>query len=175
MGGPPGLSFHLWRLCNRQRACSTPRARRVKAQTGRTHHERRGGPDARGCWWSREELNLRPPDLILQGQARSQLRHSPFEQRNRHVGGACPTKCHLSNGPRMTEEILQESWTARETLSKEGRPWPRITGTKVPVRTWSDYCRDIGSSRQMVNRWHGMQRRMKGKDDPNAQAPDDRA
>jgi len=49
------------------------------------------------------------------------------------------------------EEIAQELWVAREILSIGHRP-PK-SGTKVPLKTWSQYCQDIGSSRQVVNRW----------------------
>ena len=49
----------------------------------------------------------------------------------------------------LEQNIAQELWVARELLSKEGRP---KTGTKVPV-SWDTYCNDIGSSRQVVNRW----------------------
>jgi hypothetical protein len=56
----------------------------------------------------------------------------------------------------LTTEIIQELWIAREILSVEGRP-PILskvsnTGTKVTV-TWNDYCKAIGSSRQVINRW----------------------
>lgn len=50
----------------------------------------------------------------------------------------------------LSEEIARELWIAREVLSKEGRP---KTGTKVPVLSWSQYCEDIGSQKQIVNRW----------------------
>ena len=42
----------------------------------------------------------------------------------------------------LTSEMLKELWIAREVLSKEGRP--EKTGTIVPVKTWSDYCLEIG-------------------------------
>jgi len=29
----------------------------------------------------------------------------------------------------------------------------KITGTKVPVKTWSSYCEEIGSSKKVVNEW----------------------
>ena len=51
----------------------------------------------------------------------------------------------------LTSEMLKELWIAREVLSKEGRP--EKTGTIVPVKTWSDYCLEIGSDRRVVNRW----------------------
>jgi ParB family chromosome partitioning protein len=50
----------------------------------------------------------------------------------------------------LTHEMLCELWVAREKLSKEGRP---ETGTKVPVKTWNGYCEEIGTSRQVANRW----------------------
>ncbi len=48
----------------------------------------------------------------------------------------------------LTDEMIDELWEARERLSKEGRNWD-----KSPSKTWSDYCRDIGSQRRIVNRW----------------------
>lgn len=29
----------------------------------------------------------------------------------------------------------------------------KITGTNAPVKTWSKYCQEIGSSKQVINRW----------------------
>jgi N6-adenosine-specific RNA methylase IME4 len=49
----------------------------------------------------------------------------------------------------LTEELFGELYIAREKLSKEGRNWNKSSIEK----TWSDYCEDIGSSRQVVNRW----------------------
>lgn len=53
----------------------------------------------------------------------------------------------------LTYGLAIELWVAREVLSGEkfyGNQW---SGTKVPQQTWSDYCTEIGSSRQVVNRW----------------------
>src|SRR3990167_10954204 len=48
----------------------------------------------------------------------------------------------------LTGEMMNELWIAREMLA----PAAEKAGTKVP-RSWSNYCKDIGSSRQVVNRW----------------------
>ena len=48
-------------------------------------------------------------------------------------------------------EVLEELWIARQKLSVGHRP--KISETKVPLKTWTDYCQEIGSSRQVVNRW----------------------
>lgn len=49
-------------------------------------------------------------------------------------------------------EILKELWIARQKLSvRTGRP--KKYGTKVPTYSWSGYCQDIGSSKQVVDRW----------------------
>ena len=49
----------------------------------------------------------------------------------------------------LTEELIGELWIAREMLSEPGRPWPEeINGTKVPVKTWTNYCQDIGKAMQ---------------------------
>jgi len=53
----------------------------------------------------------------------------------------------------LTQDILNELATARERLSREGRPWPKITGTNVPVNTWETYCQDIGLEKRTVNPW----------------------
>lgn len=52
----------------------------------------------------------------------------------------------------LTEEVAKELYSAREMLSTQA--WNKKTdGTKVPSPTWSEYCTDIGSSKQVVNRW----------------------
>lgn len=52
----------------------------------------------------------------------------------------------------LTEEVAVELYNAREMLST--RAWNKKSdGTKVPSQTWSEYCTEIGSSKQVVNRW----------------------
>lgn len=55
----------------------------------------------------------------------------------------------------LTIELLNELWVAREILSQNASIKPRsATGTFVPVdKNWDTYCRDINSSRQVINRW----------------------
>ena len=50
-----------------------------------------------------------------------------------------------------TVEMLEEFRRAREALSHNGRP--RKTDASAPVKTWNDYCEDVGVSRSTVNRW----------------------
>jgi len=50
----------------------------------------------------------------------------------------------------ITADIANELWIARYFLSKEGRP---KTGSKAPVLTWAEYCKKIGSSKGVVNKW----------------------
>jgi len=55
----------------------------------------------------------------------------------------------------LTLELATELWVAREVLRLTASTQPRSSvGTFVPAdKTWSDYCREIGSSRQVVDRW----------------------
>jgi len=53
----------------------------------------------------------------------------------------------------LTIELATELHIAREALSKEGRPWGKITGDNSPVKTWADYCREIGLKKNTVNIW----------------------
>ena len=51
-------------------------------------------------------------------------------------------------------EILEELWFAHENLSKVGVKKSDPRWDKSPtLKTWNDYCEDIGSSRRVVNRW----------------------
>ena len=50
----------------------------------------------------------------------------------------------------LTKDIWGELWIAREILSKEGRP---KTDANAPVKTWNDYCQDIGVNKSTANRW----------------------
>src|SRR3990167_7260588 len=62
-------------------------------------------------------------------------------------------KVALYKWKNLTLEMANELWIAKEKLAKIGRP---ESGTLVPVysnKTWTDYCNDIGSQRQIVNRW----------------------
>jgi len=49
---------------------------------------------------------------------------------------------------KMTVEMANELWVAREKLSAQG-----LRNKSSEVKTWSDYCYEIGSQRQIVNRW----------------------
>jgi hypothetical protein len=55
----------------------------------------------------------------------------------------------------LTKEVLEELYKAREILALKPREAAQVMhGTFVPGRmTWSDYCNDIGVSRQVVDRW----------------------
>jgi hypothetical protein len=54
----------------------------------------------------------------------------------------------------LNDEIVAELLRAREVLSKCPSEAAKIMhGTIDPGRTWTQYCGDIGSSRQVVNRW----------------------
>ena len=48
----------------------------------------------------------------------------------------------------LSVEMANELWIARDLLSQVGRNW-----NKSSNKTWSDYCLEIGSQRQVVNRW----------------------
>lgn len=51
----------------------------------------------------------------------------------------------------LTEQILAELWIAHEILSKVGNP--HKNGTTVSIKTWNDYCEDIGVTKRTANRW----------------------
>ena len=48
-----------------------------------------------------------------------------------------------------TLALYRELYLAREALSRKGTNYQRIEG--IPVKTWSDFCNDIGYSRRTVN------------------------
>ena len=58
------------------------------------------------------------------------------------------TKAVIYNWKGLTKELATELWVAREKLSKVGRNWNNSSD-----KTWAQYCEDIGSSKQVVNRW----------------------
>ena len=47
-------------------------------------------------------------------------------------------------------EAANELYVAREKLAKVGRP---EIGTNVPVKSWNQYCHDIGIEKRTANRW----------------------
>lgn len=50
----------------------------------------------------------------------------------------------------LTEELVNELYIARDVLSEVGNPnWNKSSNSK----TWSNYCQEIGTSRQVANRW----------------------
>lgn len=58
-------------------------------------------------------------------------------------------KINIYKWKTLDNDIAHELWIAREKLSKVGRNWNNSSNKK----TWSDYCIEIGSSRQVVNHW----------------------
>jgi N6-adenosine-specific RNA methylase IME4 len=58
----------------------------------------------------------------------------------------------IYNWRNLTNEIAQELWIARTILKNQGRRTDLSTKVeKLP--TWSQYCKDIGSQIDVVNRW----------------------
>lgn len=54
----------------------------------------------------------------------------------------------------LTIELANELWIAREKLRIDESDAAKIMhGILVPRKDWTQYCEDIGSSRQVVNRW----------------------
>jgi ParB family chromosome partitioning protein len=51
----------------------------------------------------------------------------------------------------LTEEVAKELWVARAILSKQGMRTDLTSEQKF--RSWENYCIEIGSSKQTVNRW----------------------
>ena len=58
------------------------------------------------------------------------------------------TKQYLYKWKNITAELVNELWIAREKLSAQG-----LRNKSSEVKTWTDYCLEIGSQRQVVNRW----------------------
>ena len=64
------------------------------------------------------------------------------------------TKTFFYKWKNLTDDIKEELWIAREKLSvspQEARLVSRNESSMI--RTWSDYCEELGTSRQVVNRW----------------------
>ena len=61
------------------------------------------------------------------------------------------TKTFFYKWKNLTNEILEELWIAREMLSKPGARTDLTSEQKF--QGWDNYCEDIGTSRQVVNRW----------------------
>jgi len=65
------------------------------------------------------------------------------------------TKAFLYKWKTLTVEFANELWIARDNLSKIGgdRKSDQWNKSSADFKTWSDYCLEIGSQRQIVNRW----------------------
>ena len=64
------------------------------------------------------------------------------------------TKTFFYKWKNLTNDILEELWVAREKLSVPPQEARLVSRDKCPtMRTWSDYCEEIGSERRTVNRW----------------------
>ena len=61
------------------------------------------------------------------------------------------TKTFFYKWKNLTNEILEELWIAREMLSKPGVRTDLTSEQKF--QGWDNYCEEIGTSRQVVNRW----------------------
>lgn len=51
----------------------------------------------------------------------------------------------------LTRDVANELWVARENLSAQGQRSDLTS--EENFRSWTDYCEDIGSSRQVINGW----------------------
>lgn len=64
------------------------------------------------------------------------------------------TKSIIYKWKNLNYELAEELWIAREKLSHSPSEAAHVMhGTEVPRKTWTQYCKDIGSSKQVVNRW----------------------
>jgi N6-adenosine-specific RNA methylase IME4 len=72
----------------------------------------------------------------------------------------------------LTIELAIELWIAREILSQKAAFQQRQSdGTFVPAdKTWSDYCKEIGYFRRVVNRW--LERWFEKKSLPKPETPE---
>lgn len=61
------------------------------------------------------------------------------------------TKSYIYRWKSLTEDMANELWVAREKLSAQGKRTDLTSEGKF--RSWSDYCEEIDSSRQVVNSW----------------------
>jgi hypothetical protein len=54
----------------------------------------------------------------------------------------------------LKKEIAEELWIAKQILTKSPSEAAKIRhGSLAPIKGWREYCQDIGSSSQVVNRW----------------------
>jgi len=60
-------------------------------------------------------------------------------------------KGNLYKWKNLTIEIAQELWIAREKLRTQGQRTDLTSGKNT--RSWTDYCKEIGSERRTVNNW----------------------
>ena len=65
------------------------------------------------------------------------------------------TKTIMYKWKNLNDGIKEELWVAREMLSEHGgdRKSNQWNKSSVENKTWSDYCEELGTSRQVVNRW----------------------
>ena len=61
------------------------------------------------------------------------------------------TKTFIYKWKNLTDDIKEELWIAREMLSKPGVRTDLTSEQKF--QGWDNYCKEIGTSRQVVNRW----------------------
>jgi len=61
-------------------------------------------------------------------------------------------KAKVYRWKKLTLEIIEELYIARQQLSKTG-VYYREGGTNDSPKTWGGYCDDIGLSKRTVNRW----------------------
>lgn len=61
------------------------------------------------------------------------------------------TKVAIYKWGHLTSEIVSELWVAHEKLAHEGRPAKTVENSTV--KSWSDYCSDIGIDRKTAWNW----------------------
>ncbi|UCE08121.1 MAG: hypothetical protein JSW07_08885, partial [bacterium] len=96
-----------------------------------------------------EEATIEPLDLEAQYES------TPEIPENWHYGESVE-KVRTSGykWKNLTKEIADELWIAKQILPKSHSEAAQIRhGSILPDMTWTQYCKDIGSSPQVVNRW----------------------
>jgi len=62
-------------------------------------------------------------------------------------------KVVFAHWKKLTTEMIEELILARNELSKPGNPCVKTEDGVERIKTWNDYCVEVGINRRTANRW----------------------
>ena len=98
-----------------------------------------------------DALNMPLQDCSVDAVVKTEINKPEIPETWDYEESVQKVKAFVYKWTNLTDEIAQELKNARKILNSQGRRTDLTSEEKF--RSWTQYCEDIGSSRQVINHW----------------------